>query len=479
VTDSRTWHGDTSAYEPLSTPDVEKIVAATFQLMLEIGVKFDAEPRAMELFSRAGCEISDGIVRFPAALVRRSVDSVGKGFRLWNRSASEYIEFDDQHTSFMAGCTCPNVVDLETGKKRPATAKDLATVSRVADALEHIDGVCLPCNIVEESNVHGQIKEFATMARNTGKPLSYLCEDELPPKAAIEMAAAIRGGPDQLKEKPYFHFFVTPLPMYFAGQHINHVFLCVENGIPITSLTVTIGGASSPVTIAGSVVHSLATDLACVVLTQLIQEGSFCGCGSLLAFIDPRTAGMGGLPEMDLAELAKCQVLRHLGLPPAGSFAGVGAGERFSQTSVAMATASMLRTFYTRPGHSWHLGIIDSGRTFSLHSLLYCNELAGWVRRLWKGARVDDDALALELTSSLGPGGSYMVEEHTATHCRTDLWTPKHLRATLATGPDGGPDLFEVLDADLRQILQNHQPEPLADPLERKIGAILESYGVS
>jgi trimethylamine:corrinoid methyltransferase-like protein len=482
MTESKTHRCVTAPYKPLSDDDAEKIVTAAIRFVSEIGVKFDPEPRAMELFSKAGCDVSDGIVKFPDELVRSSVDSVGRSFRLWNRPGEEFLDFDDQHTNFMAGVTCSNVVDLETGKQRPATADDIATITRVADSLANIDGMCLPCKIAEKPNIAGQIEEFATMARNTSKPLSYLCEDEQPLEAAIEMATAIRGGAEQLRNKPYFCFFVTPLPLYFAEIHINHIFQCVENGIPLTSLTVTIGGASAPVTVAGSVVQSLATDFACIVLSQLIEKGSYCGCGSVLAFIDPMSGQMGGLPEMDLGELAKSQALRHLGLPPAGSLAGGVGGARFGQYAVSLATASMLRTFYSRPGHSWHLGIIDSGTTFSLHALLYCNELAGYVRRMWTGIQVDDETLALDIARSIGPGGDYLAEMHTANHCRKELWNTKYFQAALMsqTGGDSGSerDLINEIDADLQEILANHQPEPLADSVRKQIDAILKNHGV-
>ena len=64
--------------------------------------------------------------------------------------------------------------------------------------------------------------------------------------------------------------------------------------------------------------------------------------------------------------------------------------------------------------------------TFSLEALLYCNEVAGWLRRVWKGIRVDEETLALDVTRSVGPGGHYLGEEHTAKHCRTELWNPKY-----------------------------------------------------
>ncbi len=481
MTDARTYHGSATPDNPLSDADVDAIINATFQLMREIGVKFDPQARAMGLFSDAGCDISsDGIVKFPEELVRKSIDSVGKSVKLWNRSGSEHIEFSDGHTILMAGVTCPNVIDTGTGEQRPATAEDIATITRVADALADVDGVCLPCKMSERPDVYGQIQECAILVENTSKPLTYLCEDKAPLEAAVEMAAAIRGGAGQLREKPYFCFMVTPLSLYYAEQHIDHIFLCVENGIPLFPCTTNIGGASAPITIAGNIVHCLATDLACIVLTQLIEEGGFCTCGSIPVFMDPATGEIGGFPEMALAEAARTQVLRSLALPPCGGTAGSCAGRKeFDRYNACVATATMLETAYSRPGYCWCLGSIDTLMTFSLHALLYCNELAGWLRRVWEGVRVDGDTLALDVTRSVGPGGDYLAEMHTARHCRTELWNPKYFRFAWEEGNENKKGLMAVIDEDLRRILNEHHPESLPDSVKKQIEAILKKYGVS
>jgi trimethylamine--corrinoid protein Co-methyltransferase len=482
MAEPRTYHGGAAPHDVLGKVDVEKVINAAFQLLGEVGVKFDPESRAMDLFSDAGCTISsDGIVRFPRELVQEAIDSAGRSVKLWDRSGADHIEFSDRNTILMAGCTCPNVLDLETGAARPATSEDLATITRVADALADVDGVCLPCKITDRSNVYGEIEEFVILASNTAKPLTYLCNDHLALEAAIEIAAAIRGGADELRERPYFCFMVTPLPLNYLKQNTDQIFLCVENGIPLFPCTTSVGGAAAPITIAGNLAHCLATDFAGLALTQLVEKGSFFTCGSVPAFMDPATAEIGGLPEMLLAEMAKSQVLRSLGMPPCGGTAGSSAGRReFDRYNACVATATMLQTAYSQPGYCWCLGSIDSLMTFSLEALLYCNELAGWLRRIWKGIRVDDETLALDVTRGVGPGGHYLEEEHTAKHCRTELWNPKYfrLKAEKSKG-ETSPNkrqLMSVIDEDLRRILATHRPEPLSDSLRRQINSILDKY---
>lgn len=484
MTELRTYHGKMRPYDPLSNADAQKIIDAVFQLMHETGVKFDPEPRALELLSGAGCEISpDGIVKFPPALVKQSLDSVGRRVELWNRSANERIDFSVGNTIFMAGVTCPNVVDPETGDQRPATREDIAIISRVADALPDIDGVCLPCKISDKPDVYGQIEEFATLVENTSKPLTYLCEDSIALEAAIEIARAVREGRDRLREKPYFSFMVTPLPLYYAKQHIEHIFLCIENGIPLFPATTSIGGASAPVTIAGSLVQCLATDFACIVLSQLIETGSFCACGSVPVFMDPATAELGGLPEMALAELARRQVLRALGLVNAGGTAGSCAGRKeFDKYNLSIATHTMLQAFYSQPGYCWCLGSIDSLMAYSLHALLYCHDLVGWVRRMWKGIRVDDETLALHVIREVGPAGDYLAETHTARHCRTEMWDPRYFHLAWEEDSEGQhanrKQMMHVIDKDLRKLLANHRPEPLPESLKDRLHSIYKKYGV-
>jgi trimethylamine:corrinoid methyltransferase-like protein len=60
----------TPVYEILPEADIQKIIDATFQLMREMGVGFDPNPKALDLFADAGCDItSDNAVKFDRGLV--------------------------------------------------------------------------------------------------------------------------------------------------------------------------------------------------------------------------------------------------------------------------------------------------------------------------------------------------------------------------------------------------------------------------
>ncbi len=206
MTDEKIPMGGYPVFELLSETDVQKIIDAIFQLLRETGVVFDPDPRVLDRFSDAGCDISsDHTVRFETDLVKECLDTVAKSARIWNRDGTDYMEIAEGATLFISGMTCIKVFDLETGEPRESTAEDLATITRVADALPNIDGVCVAVKDVPNSTLHGEIGEFVAMAENTSKPLEYLCEKSAAFDAVIEMAAAIRGGMDQLAAKPLLH----------------------------------------------------------------------------------------------------------------------------------------------------------------------------------------------------------------------------------------------------------------------------------
>jgi trimethylamine:corrinoid methyltransferase-like protein len=474
-------YGHTPPYDPLSDVEAGRVVDATLQLMRETGIQFDPDPRVLDRFSAAGCDVDrEARVRFDPELVRASLDSVAKSVRIWNRPGDACIEISNQHTWFMPGMTAVNVFDLETGERRNSTREDLAAITRVADALPDIDGVCLPCKIVERSSAEGEIEEFAVMAANTSKPLEYLCEHDVALEAAIELAAAVRGGADRLADKPYFLHSVTPLPLYYNRVHTDQLIRAVEAGVPVGAGTFTIGGASTPITIAGSLVHGLATDLAGIVLSQLVREGCFCMGSSAIVFMDPATALLGALPQTLLAELAQRQIGRLLGVPFSSGNGGKARCRGFGQETLVEASLTLLDTYYSRPATCDYLGLVDDGMSYSLRMLLLCHDLVGLIRCLWRGIQVDDETLALEVTRSVGPRGNYLAERHSADHCRSEHWASRYFHGGSAgLAQAAGPELLDRIDADLREILRTHRPPELPEPVREAFDAVLLRFGAA
>ena len=472
-------YGATAPYEPISAEQGQRLVDAALILMRDCGVAFEPGCEALEILRACGCAVSDdGVVRFEPERVRDALGSVAKSAKLWDREGARSIDLDCRHTWFIPGMTCIKVYDLESGEPRDSTGEDLATITRVADALSNIDAVCISCKNVTRSDIHGEIEEFAIMAANTSKPLEYLCEQAQSLGVVIEMAAAIRGGRQELFDKPYFLQIITPLPLNYHAMHTEQLIQAVRAGIPVSVGTLPIGGASTPITTAGSIVNSLATDFAAMVLAQLVRRGSFCIGSSDVCFMEPATGSIGNFAQTSLADLIMCQVRRRLGLPSFTGAAGYSGASRFNQDAVTELTAGMLQTFFSRPATLDYLGSLDQGLTYSLHALLLCNDLAGLLRTMWQGVQIDDDALALDLARAVGPRGNYLAQQHTVAHCREHLWMSRYFGPNMPLSSAGrsDTDLYARIDRDLRELLQSYRPSLLDQDLAARLRSIRERF---
>lgn len=471
--------GWTQPYQPLTPTDVSLIIDTALKLVATSGVIFEPGSEADDLLAGAGCEVKgDGLVLIPEEVSRWALESVAKSTTLWDRNGENPVSIDTDHTRFMPGMTCIAVYDPSTGRPRPSTRDDLARITRLADGLPNIDAVCTMVKNVPNSTMNGEVDEFICMMENTTKPLEWLCEYPVSLAGAIEIATALRGDGEALRSKPYFLHLVTPLPVNFAHIHIDQIIMAARAGVPVGVGTLPIGGASSPITLAGCVTHSLMTDIAAMVLGQLAAEGSFCiGCSDVY-FMEPATGAIGSFSQTSMADMAICQVRRSLGIPPLTGTGGCSVARRFNQDAVWELSANMMQMFYNRPATCDYLGSLDQGLTFSEHALVLCDDLAGLLKKMWEGLRVSPDQIGTELIAELGPRGQFLAEQHTVENCRAQVWDSRYLGANFPLSNNDLPDedLIERLERDIGIRLQQAPPPPLDPTILATANKVLARY---
>jgi trimethylamine--corrinoid protein Co-methyltransferase len=473
--------GGTRPYAPLTDAEADLIVDTAIRLVATSGVVFEPGTEADDLLRAAGCTFDEGgIVKIPEKVTRRALRTVGKLTVLWDRNGENPVTIDCDHTRFMPGMTCIAVYDDETGEPRPSNRDDLARITRLADGLPNIDAVCIAAKNIANSTRFGEVDEFVCMMENTTKPLEYLCEYPSSFRAVIEIAQELRGGAEALREKPYFLHLVTPLPVSFARIHIDQIILGARSGVPVGVGTLPIGGASSPITLAGCLTHSLMTDMAAMVLGQLAAEGSFCvGCSDVY-FMEPATGAIGSFAQTSLADMAVCQIRHRLGIPPLTGTGGCSVARRFNQDAVWELSTSMMQMFYNRPATCDYLGSLDQGLTYSEHALLLCDDLAGLLKKMWEGLRVSPEQIGEELIQKLGPKGQFLAEQHTVDNCRTQVWNSRYFGANFPLSNNGLVDenLLTRLDNDLAARRAYPAPEaPIAHVMAKAQEVLARGFG--
>jgi len=91
---------------------------------------------------------------------------------------------------------------------------------------------------------------------------------------------------------------------------------------------------------------------------------------------------------------------------------------------------------------------------------------------MWKGVRVDDETLALDVTHKVGPAGDYLGEMHTAVHAEGDLANQVFASKTFESWSRREGKTEGYHRPGLRNILATHKPEPLPDSLQDQLDVI-------
>jgi trimethylamine--corrinoid protein Co-methyltransferase len=121
-------------------------------------------------------------------------------------------------------------------------------------------------------------------------------------------------------------------------------------------------------------------------------------------------------------------------------------------------------------------GMLDSGLIFSYAQLVIDNDIFKMIRKVMQGMLVDDENLAVDIIKSVGPGGDFLMQEHTMKYMRTLPSAPNLIERNnrenwLAAGGKRHAERAAEMAAD---ILESHQPLPLSNADKKALRDIVE-----
>jgi trimethylamine--corrinoid protein Co-methyltransferase len=132
-----------------------------------------------------------------------------------------------------------------------------------------------------------------------------------------EMAAAIAGGAEKLRQRPMLSYVICPVaPLGLIRDVCDIIIDGARNMVPVTPVSIVMAGGSSPMSLAGAVVTTNAELLSCLTLSQLTRKGAPVVYGSSSSSMDLRYASASvGSPECGLINAAIACMARAYLLP--------------------------------------------------------------------------------------------------------------------------------------------------------------------
>ncbi len=300
----------------LSNDELYQIHAASLELLSQTGIKVESE-KARAKYAEHGCYVEGEIVRFPSYLVEECVKSAPSVVLLAGRNPKNDYVVKQKKVSFINFGEGVNTIDPYTREYRNSTKEDVGRNARVVDYLNVLP---VAYRSVASQDYHGHIQALQNMEalmQNTSKHIFIGPDGEVNAKKIIEMAGAAVGGVEKLKERPIVTFNVCPTsPLQLNPMASDVIMLAAEHGIPVNIISMALAGATTPVTLAGTLVTHNAETLSSIVLSQITCKGSPCFYASSTSMMDMRCMTTPvGAPELAMISNAVAQLSRYYLLP--------------------------------------------------------------------------------------------------------------------------------------------------------------------
>ncbi len=460
----------------LEREDCLRIHRASGEVLRNTGVKVHCQ-EAIELLQNAGAVIEDKLVKIPPSLVEWALASVPASFNLYWRGTNEVaIKLDGQETYFGPGSDTLRYLDPRSGERRDYGIADIAECYRLCDALPEIGFVMsmgIPRDVPGELHYRYQ---FATMLRNTRKPIVLVCGDLEDMQIIAAMAGAAAGGMDRLSKYPNILLYSEPsTPLQHSLEATEKLLFCSTHAIPITHSPAPMMGGTAPVTIAGAVVLGNAEMLSSLVMHQLKNPGAPFLYGHGVHHMDMKEmVSVYGAPEFQLARVMAAEMGRFYSMPVWG-YAAHSDSKLVDAQAAVDAQFSVQVAMMAKTNLNHDVGYLESGLTGSPEMIVLTNEIISMNRRFMQGVCIEDEALAVDVIHDVGPGGGFLSHAHTMAHWR-ELWLPQIFdRQRLGSWEAGGSkDTNARLREETVALMDEHEVEPLPDSVEREISSLLE-----
>lgn len=471
------WPGvEGGRYKPLTEVEERLVNDAVLDLLETLGLSQPIPSMVEKVVARGGKLTDEGRLLFPRKLVLEMIDSARRDVVLHGQREGLELDLSGMRVHMSSGGASPNLVDLDTGKYREASAHDLYNAARLVDALDNIhhfsrslvardapDPLSLDINTA-----------YACLA-GTAKHVSISVSDPANVSAIAKLCYGIAGSEAAFRAKPFMTIMVCHVvpPMRFAEEACATLEQAVLAGFPVQIISAGQAGATSPATIAGSLVQAVAETLAGFVFARLVDPDVAAIFAPKPLVADLRTGSMcGGGGEQAVLMAAAAQMGRFYNLPTS-SIAGITDSkipdaqhgyEKSLAVSMAAHAGSNLIT--------QACGMQASLLGVSLEGYVVDNDMLGAILRAVRGVEVSAETIGADVIAEVCKGeGHYLGHLQTFGRMKTDYVYPQvgDRRTPREWEADGAQDMRTRARLKAKEILASHYPLHLSDEDDRAI----------
>jgi trimethylamine--corrinoid protein Co-methyltransferase len=413
--------------EFLSEEFIKRIIEEALLLLEKTGI-FVENKEALELFSAAGMKIDDKNQRvfISADLVENSLSSTPSVIRLFDRTGEKEFIIGNDEVHFDPGSAAVTILDHKTQQQRTPVTRDLVEFVKLTDCLEniHLQSTGLVSGDVPES-ISDSYRLFIGL-QYSSKPIvtgTFRVEGFKP---MYDMLVSVRGSQQSLSDKPLAIFDACPSPpLKWSNLTTQSLIDCARAGIPSELISMGMTGATSPVTLGGTLVQHVAENLCGLVICQLVKKGAPVIFGGSPSSFDMRkgTTPMGAIETM-MIDSSYAQIGKYLNLPTHAYMGLSDAKINDSQAGLETGIGAVLAAL-TGINVISGPGMLNFESCQSLEKLVIDNEICGMAYRLIQGVSQRESPLLQGLFEDFTQQTEFLTLDHTRKWYRKEHTYPE------------------------------------------------------
>jgi trimethylamine--corrinoid protein Co-methyltransferase len=415
----------------LSDELITQILDEAKRIMAETGMEIRGEVMKKRLLDHGlKTDASGKRVLFPADVVEKAIASAPSCFTLYNRDGESHAELGGYNVHYVPGSS-----------------------GQVSDAWRLY--LCLTTS--KKPVVSGAFTEHG-----------------VPPM--VRMLELFRKDRAELIEKPMTIFTITATGNFRYGEDsCQNLLDCVEAGIPVEIVPVTLMGLIAPVTLVGALVFHCVDVLTGLTMAQIVRPGAPVLFGGAPATFHMKAASspMAAIEAQHL-NVAYVAISKALNLP-SQAYMALGDGKFLDAQAGGETFSSALLAALAGVNSVSGPGMLDFVLTFSLPKLVFDNEVCGQAMHFVREIHPLDDLPAAGLVDELRKEDHLITAEHTLAHWPRELYLtdPVIDRDNRETWEEkGSRELYDRACEQVDQRLAGYSPietDPAVDEAMRAL----------
>ena len=466
-------------YRPIRKEDLEIIHAGSLEILEHTGMWFECS-QALDLFKKHGFRIDNERVYFEGSQVEAALKQTMSQFDVIAPDPAKSIHVGGDAMAFSSASSATRILDLD-GMIRKPNSHDYEDVLKLIESLDSIDFMfeyLVPQDLPQKTHLIWNL--FAQM-HIVSKPLSCQTVDGIGLLAEFYDTDIARMRESSLKGLAYGITFVNPLsPLGLSAAESTKLTKCCRAGIAVALSPMVICGLTAPCTLEGALVQNNAEILGALVLSRLAAPGApvLYGCLAAVPNMHNMLACVGAA-ESRIFEHAAAQMSRYYKIP-SRSIAGMTDSNDIDYQAGAESMLHYVQLVRSGINVMAGAGGYANWTTACFEKLMLDAESIDYVKRLLRPLDFSPDRAAVDIIQSVGPRGSYILEEHTLEHFKDEFHESKIFdrRPYDAYAAGGFESCKKKANQKVREILDGFKYKPLEKSLDKRLRAYCERYGL-